>query len=220
MKGRPIRYSAEELAWLEANHKLPIRDYHAGFVAAFARSDVAPPHLHALRKRKGWKTGRDGRFRPGDAASNKGKRCAPGEGGNHPRARANWFRPGVLQGVAARRHKPIGTERIVGGYLERKVHDGLPMRARWQPVHRLNWEALNGPVPDGHALKCLDGNRLNVDPANWIAVPRALLPRLAGGNRRKPKLAYDEAPPELRPLILAIARLEHAAREKRRRSRS
>jgi hypothetical protein len=33
------------------------------------------------------------------------------------------------------------------------------------------------------ALKCLDGNKQNTDPSNWEAVPRALLPRLAGGNR-------------------------------------
>lgn len=216
MKGQPIRYSAEELAWLEANHKLPIREYHTAFIAAFARDDVSAAHLHALRQRKGWKTGRDGKFRPGQAAHNKGKACAPGEGGHHPRARANWFKPGWRQGAAARRHKPIGAERIIDGYLERKVHDGLPLHSRWQAVHRLNWEAVNGPVPEGHALKCLDGNRLNVDPANWIAVPRALLPRLAGGNRHKPKLAYDDASPEVRPLILAVARLEHAARQKRR----
>jgi hypothetical protein len=38
------------------------------------------------------------------------------------------------------------------------------------------------------------------------------LPRLAGGNRYRHVLAYDDAAPELRPSLLAIAKLEHAAR--------
>lgn len=51
---------------------------------------------------------------------------------------------------------------------------------------------------------------------NWVAIPRALLPRLNGRFGRN----YDDAPPELKPAILAIAKLEHAAREHRGRKRS
>jgi hypothetical protein len=61
-------------------------------------------------------------------------------------------------------------------------------------------------------LKCLDGNRLNTAPSNWEAVSRALLPRLAGGRHKK-HVPYDEAPNELKPTILAVAKLEHAVRE-------
>ena len=64
------------------------------------------------------------------------------------------------------------------------------------------------------ALKCLDGDKQNCDPANWEAVPRALLPRLAGGNRYRRVLAFDDAAPEVRLSILAIAKLEHAARQR------
>src|SRR5882724_9663795 len=61
-KGRHRRFSAEEMSWLEANHALPIADYHRAFVAEFSRDDVRPQNLHALRKRMGWKTGRTGQF--------------------------------------------------------------------------------------------------------------------------------------------------------------
>jgi len=37
-KGRQIRYSDAELAWLGANRTLPVSDYHGGFCAAFKRS--------------------------------------------------------------------------------------------------------------------------------------------------------------------------------------
>jgi hypothetical protein len=40
-------------------------------------------------------------------------------------------------------------------------------------------------------------------------VPRALLPRLSGKSGRN----YDHAPDEIKPTIMAIARLEHAARD-------
>lgn len=50
----------------------------------------------------------------------------------------------------------------------------------------------------------------------WEAVPRAILPRLAGGNRYRRKLAYDDAAPEVRPAIMAVAKLSHAAKVKGR----
>ena len=78
--------------------------------------------------------------------------------------------------------------------------------------HRWLWERANGPVPEGHALKCLDGDRTNTDPANWMAVPRALLPRLYGKCGRN----YDAAEPEVKPAIMAVARLEQRAAESRK----
>lgn len=215
MKGHPILYSEAEMAWLEANRLLVISDYHAAFVAMFGRQDVTQQHLHALRKRKGWKTGRTGCFEKGAAPHNKGVPCPPGKGGRHPNARKTQFRKGGRTGNAALNYKAIGTERVsIDGYLERKVHDGMPRQSRWQLVHKLNWEAANGPVPDGMALKCI-GDRLNTDPANWQLIPRALLPRLNGG-RHKRRLAYDAAPAELKPTLMAVAKLEQGIHEKRK----
>lgn len=211
MKGHWIRYNSAELAWVEANATLPRTELHARFVQKFGRDDVAVDHLVSLRKRKGWKTGRDGRFPKGTIPPNKGRfgYCAPG-------AEKGWFRKGERRGVATRLYKPIGTERVSrDGYLERKVNDDLPLQRRWRPVHRIRWEEVNGPVPEGHALKCLDSNKLNTDPSNWEAVPRALLPRLAGGGNRRGKriLPYDEAPAEMKPALLAVAKIEHKVRE-------
>lgn len=214
MKGRAILYSAAEMVWLEANRLLPIADYYAAFVAEFDRTDVSAVNLHSLRKRKGWRTGRTGQFVKGQDSWNKGKPCPEGQGGRHPNSRKTQFRKGSRSGRAEQRYKPIGTERISkDGYRERKVHDGLPMQSRWQLVQRLEWEAVNGPIPEDHALKCLDGNRLNCDPSNWEPVHRGVLARLNGGRFRK-TLPYDEAAPELKPLVMASAKLKHAASTK------
>lgn len=214
MKGRRIVYSAEELGWLEEHRTLPISDYHARFVAAFGRSDVAAEHLHALRKRKGWKTGRTGQFVKGQEPLNKGKPCAPGKGGNHPNARRTQFR----KGQEPHNTRYLGHERVSkDGYVEISVDQPNPhtgYHRRYVLKHKWLWEQANGPVPEGHALKCLDGNRQNTDPSNWEPVPRAILPRLAGGNRYHRKLPYDHAAPEVRPAIMAVAKLRHAVKVK------
>lgn len=215
MKGRRILYSAPEMAWLTAHRDMVISDYHRAFVAAFDRHDVTAQQLHGLRKRQGWKTGRTGRFAPGQAPANKGKPCAPGTGGRHPNARRTQFRPGQLPANT----KYLGHERInTDGYVEISVaetnpHTGYERRYVHKHVHR--WTAANGPVPDGHVLKCLDGDKTNTDPANWTPIPRGVLARLtAGRGRRRP--AYDAAAPEVKPVLLTLARVEHQALERRR----
>lgn len=207
MKGRDIPYSAEELAWLEANRMMVISEYAAAFNAKFGR-DVAAVNLHALRKRKGWKTGRTGCFVKGGEPHNKGKPCAPGKGGRHPNAQKTQFKKGHGRtGIAVKLYKPIGTERFdKNGYRERKIHDGFPLQSRWRAVHLIEWESVNGPVPEGHALKCLDGNRLNTSPDNWEAIPRAMLPFLNGHRG----FNYDAAADELKPSILTLAKVKHA----------
>lgn len=158
----------------------------------------------ACRLRRGDNVGAKSRFAKGHVPANKGKEMP-----FNANSAATQFKKGVRQGVAVRLYKPIGTERFSKeGYVERKIHDGLPLQSRWRAVHLVRWEEIHGPVPKGMALKCL-GDRQNTDPSNWELVPRALLPRLNGVYGR----GYDKAPAELKPAILAIAKLEHAAKE-------
>ena len=205
MKGRRIDWLPEELAWIEARKDWPRADLHRAFVAHWKRSEISQGALKGLCTRKGWRTGRTGCFRKGQVSHNAGKK-----GLRYPGSEKGWFRKGERSGVAVKLYQPIGTERITkDGYRQRKVNDDLPLQSRWKMVQLLEWEAVNGPLPSGHVLKSLDGNRLNTDPANWVAIPRGMLPRLNGKHRR----AYDSAPAELRETIMAIARLEHAARQ-------
>jgi hypothetical protein len=211
MKGHWISYSADEMAWLETNRTMVISDYHRAFCAAFGRDDVSAVNLRSLRKRKGWKTGRTGCFAKGDEPFNKGK--------PHPtrgRAAETQFK----KGQEPHNTKYLGHERISkDGYVEISIAETNPYTGytrRYVLKHRHTWEQANGPIPAGHALKCLDGNKTNTDPANWEAVPRALLPRLNGGNRYRQVLAFDDAAPEVRPTLLTIAKLEHRARSAKR----
>ncbi|WP_425065599.1 HNH endonuclease [Reyranella sp.] len=208
MRGRAIIYSAAEMDWLERHRTLSIQDCFRGFRERFGRRDVSAVHLHALRKRKGWKTGRTGRFEKGSVAHNKGVKCAPGRGGRHPNARKTQFR----KGNRPHNTKHAGHERVSkDGYVEISVEQRNPhtgFERRYVLKHLWLWEKANGPVPEGLCLKCLDGNRLNTDPTNWEPIPRATLPYLNG----RYGLAYDSAHPEVKPALIALAKVKHAAR--------
>lgn len=203
MKGIWVKYSKVEMRWLEANRTKTIGDYHAAFCARFDRADVTASNLHSLRKRMGWKTGRSGCFEKGAAPLNKGKKCAPGTGGRHPNARKTQFKSGQLP----HNTNYLGHERVSkDGYVEISIDEINPhtgFERRYVLKHRWQWEQAHGLVPDGMVLKCKT-DRLNTDPSNWELIQRSLLPRLGGRYGR----GYDQAPAELKPTIMAVAKLE------------
>lgn len=217
-KGKSIDYSAAELEFIQSVSTWPREEACVAFCQKFRRDDVTVSNFHALCKRKGWMTGRTGGFEKGQAPHNKGKKCEPGKGGNHPNARRTQFQ----KGQQPHNTHYLGHERIdpKDGYVyisiaETNPHTGY--ERRYVLKHLWLWENANGKLPEGYCLKCLSSDRQNTDPSNWEAIPRAMLPRLAGGNRYNRKLAYDDAPPELKPTVLAIAKLEHKVRSVRKR---
>lgn len=210
--GRRRKFNPAEIEWLRDNVGLETADYHQQFCTRFGRDDVTVENLIGLRKREGWKTGRTGRFVKGQISHNEGKRCPEGVGGRHPNARKTQFRKGsVAHNYQGPGHESVGDD----GYIWIVTDQPNPWTgaSTWRiHKHRWLWEQANGPVPEGMVLKCLDGDKLNTDPSNWEAVPRGLLPRLNGKCGRN----YDQAPAALKPTIMAVAKLEHCARNRRR----
>lgn len=206
LAGRHKKFNADEIAWLRANAALPIGDFHRGFCTAFARKDMSAPKLHALRKRKGWKTGRTGRFAKGSVPANKGKKM---------RFNANSARTQFKKGQRPANIKFAGHERVNSqGYVEISIEETNPhtgFERRYVHKHRWLWEKANGPVPEGMVLKC-KGDKLDTGPENWKLVPRGVLPRLNNRWGRN----YDAAPDEVRPTIMAVAELEHQLHAKRK----
>lgn len=118
------------------------------------------------------KSGRTGQFVPGQAPPNKGVKGWDAGGRSHE----TRFQPGRAP-EEARNYLPIGSVRFTrDGYMERKVTDAHPVPARrWVMEHRLVWEAANGPIPEGHVVVFLDGDRLNITVDNLRCVPRGVL---------------------------------------------
>lgn len=157
MKGQWIQYSVEELQWLSDNRQLTISGYHAQFVALFNRPDIQPKNLHALRKRKGWKTGRTGRFEKGNIphpdARPKGPNKTSFKAGHKPN---NW--------------KAIGNTRVsVDGYVEVKVSEPKT----WIQLHTIIWSAANGDIPESHCVVFIDGDKTNIKLSNLELITRS-----------------------------------------------
>ncbi len=216
-KAPNVIWSNEEIEFVEANQTLPRKDLHAALVERFGRTDLKEEHVKSLCARRGFRTGRTGTFEKGTVPPNKGQRCPEGKGGRHPNARRTQFKKGnIPHTYRGPGHEWIDAE---DGYVRliiagRNPHTG----ADTCPVlkHKYLWEQINGPVPDGHALKCLDGVRTNTDPSNWACVSRGLLPRLNGIRGR----GYDAAPDEIKPLIMQTATLAQRVYEIRNPDRS
>lgn len=148
--------------------------YQRAYLLGLHKSDayLASPAAGRTNGRQGMGT----RFPKGHVPANKGLRgrkgWAPG------RMAEGQFKKGVRQGVAVRLYKPIGTERVCkDGYLQRKVNDDLPLQARWKFVHLIVWEAAHGPVPTGHAITFINGDRRDLRIENLACVSRADLMR-------------------------------------------
>lgn len=210
-RGRQIPYSPRELAWIKQHCVLARRAAHAMFCARFSRLDVSLDNFKALCTRNGWTTGRTGRFAKGRTPHNKGKRMP---------YNANTAKTQFQKGNLPHNTKYLGHERVnVDGYVEISIAETNPQTGfgrRYVLKHRYLWERQHGPVPHGHALKCLDGNRRNTDPSNWAAVSRGLLPFMNG--RYGPH--YDAAPAAVKPVILTLAKLKQARFERAKRRKS
>lgn len=204
-KGRARSYSKDELAFIKRRQALPRRALHAAFVERFGRSELSLHNFKQLCKRNGLRTGRTGRFEKGVVPANKGKKMP---------FNANSARTQFKKGQQPSNTKHAGHERVdKDGYVwisvdERNPHTGF--ERRYVHKHRWLWQQKHGPIPDGMVLKC-KGEKSNCDPSNWELVPRELLPRLNNRWGRR----YDDAPAELKPTILAVAKLERAIHDKR-----
>lgn len=206
--GKSLIFTPDQTAWLRENAGLSRAEVGPAFTAAFPGSSITTAQIVSWRKNHKVRTGRTGRFEKGQAPWSKGRKLDP-----HPNSRATMF----PRGHKPHNARPIGYERLnPDGYVLVCVDRPNPfrpeMRTHMAFKHKELWIAAHGPIPEGHVLKCLDGDKTNCDPSNWEAVPQGLLPRLNGKSGRN----YDHAPAELKPTILAIAKLEHKVREVRR----
>lgn len=186
--------------------------YHRAHKLGLHKSAEYLASADACRLRRGDNVGAAHQFPKGHVPANKGVKRPPGW------SAGNMKETQFKKGQPPWNWMPIGSTRLVDGYEYTKISDVrcVPYTVNWKPTHVLGWEAVNGSVPKKHALKCLDGNRLNTHVSNWQLVPLSMLPRLSGRTDHG-RLGYDAAPAELKPILMAVAKLQNAASVHRRR---
>lgn len=131
------------------------------------------------------------RIKPGSVPANKGLRRP---GFSSGRMAETQFKKG-RRPEDAHNYVPIGTEKVCPKRgLVRKVSDDqtvFPVH-RWQPVHRLVWEAEHGPVPTGHLVRFRDG--MKTFKADEITIDRLELVTMRENMARNTIHNY---PPEI-----------------------
>ncbi|MPW31839.1 HNH endonuclease [Agarivorans sp. B2Z047] len=182
-----VKYTHEMLEWLSLNRTLEINDYAKQFNIAF-NCDKTPGQLHSLRKRKKWKTGRNGQFKKGNIPLPNARPKGPNK-------------TSFKKGLTPPKWRKVGTEVITpDGFRKIKVAEPNS----WNLIHVKNWEEANGKIPQGMVFLFKDGNQLNCDISNLELITRAEHLRL---NQHNYKQSYEE----LRPTILCIVKLESKA---------
>jgi hypothetical protein len=159
--------------------------YNRAHALGLAKSAAYLAGPDAYRLRRGDQVGARTRFPKGHVPANKGLRRPGWFSG---RMRETQFKRGERRGVAITLYKPIGTERVSkDGYLERKINDDLPLQRRWRAVHLVLWESVHGPIPRGHALAFLNGDKRDIRLDNLALITRrALMARNTVHNLPKP----------------------------------
>jgi hypothetical protein len=107
------------------------------------------------------------RFPKGHVPANKGLRRPGWSAG---RMKETQFK----KGQRGSNWRPVGSHRLVDGYRYTKVSDErfVPWTRNWKPTHVLLWQEHHGPVPPGHALKFVNGDRTDVRLENLELITR------------------------------------------------
>lgn len=145
--------------------------YVRAHAMGFSKSAAYLASPHACRLRRGDHVGAAFRFKPGQAPANKGLRRPGWSAG---RMRETQFKRGQRSGKAARQYMPIGSTRLIEGYVYRKVSDvpNVPYTVNWKPEHVLVWQRAHGPVPPGHVIAFRNGDPADIQLDNLACLSR------------------------------------------------
>jgi len=194
-KGTLLAYTQEQADYIKTNYPLfPLSDLIVMFNSKFGTAR-AVCHLKAFTNNHKIRSGRSGCFENGHLPWNTGTKGLTG---------AN---PGSFKkGHKGSRTNPIGHERICpkDGILLIKIEEANPYTGcptRYVAKHRVVWEKEHGPVPPKHLVSFKDGDVLNCSPNNLILLSQA-------ENLYLNQHGYRDLPEELRPSMLALAKME------------
>lgn len=192
-----FKYTKEHLKWLRS--KYPVMDRREICTAfnKYFNTDRPQTSILACLKNHGIKSGRSGQFVKGQRPWNNGVKGYMG-------ANKTSFKKGNLP----HNHRPLWSERICkDGYVEISIPERNPhtgFETRFKKKHVWVWEQENGKKPDGCAVIFKDGDNRNFELSNLELVTRAELLSL---NLH----GYKDHPNELKPTVMALAKMETKA---------
>ena len=190
-------YTPEQAQWLKDNHVGRGRaELAERFTAKFGR-EITVNQVKSFVGNRKLNSGLTGHYAKGQTPWNRGKKGYMG-------ANITSFKKGNIPHT----QKPLYSERVNrDGYMEISIPERNPWTGaatRFKHKHVYLWEQEHGPLPKGHAVIFRDCNNRNFELDNLLLVTRTELLHL---NLHK----YSEQPDEIKPSILALAKLEAKA---------
>ncbi len=195
-KRKVHKFTDDQVEWLRANRaRYTIDKLTIKFNWLFD-ANLHPRSLANACKRRGIKAGSDGRFKKGMKTWNTGLTGYMG-------ANKTSFKTGNLPHT----YLPVGTPRLKkysdgSCYVQIKTADPKT----WTNYHHIIYERAYGPIPKGHVVIFVDGNRLNLHHKNLECVSRAVLSQL---NKKR----LLQMPTPVRPTVIAITKLQQMTRK-------
>lgn len=172
--------------------------YQRAYLLGLRKSDAYLAGPDACRLRKGDGVGKRFQFQKGHVPANKGLRRP---GWHRGRMRETQFQKGGFPVNRDPDYYVIGALRVnADGYIDMRVSFERGA-AGWRALHRILWEDAHGPIPEGHVVTFIDGDRLNVELANLQLTSRADLAR---------RNSIHNLPPEIKGAITALGALKRA----------
>lgn len=195
-------YSEEVIRFITQNHsgigpkdmsELLNKTFNTNYTNAQMKSYYGNHHINS---------GKKGYFEKGHTPANKGQKgyCAPG-------CEKSWFQ----KGHNPVNHKPVGSERVDNkdGYTLVKIAEPNV----WKLKQHVVWEDANGPIPKGHIVTFLDGNKGNFTLDNLSLITMAESLQLT-------RLRLRSNNPEFTRTGILIAKLKIMHNKKKLRSKA
>lgn len=79
-------------------------------------------------------------------------------------------------------HSKVGDETVIGLYEYVKVAEHGSFYKAWKRKQVVVWERIHGPVPKGHCVIFLNGNRRDYSTDNLACVSNAILGKMKNGR--------------------------------------
>ncbi|HIH7931855.1 TPA: HNH endonuclease signature motif containing protein [Streptococcus suis] len=158
-------YTDEMKVFIFENYKGKTSQEVADLVNKHFGTSFTALQMKRFRGNNKLNSGLTGHFKKGLIPHNKGKKfpnMPPNSGqfqkGNKP---PNWV--------------PVGTIRYTtDGYPKRKIAEPNV----WEYCHRAEWEKYNGPIPSGHSVVFLNGDKTNWDISNLACLSKNEIVRM------------------------------------------
>lgn len=202
-KGLPTKtYPADVLNYILQNYRGVGHAEMAKRLREIFGREYTPGQIKSFYGNRKLNSGLTGRFKKGTIPPNKGRKgyCPAG-------CEKGWFKKGNIP----KNHKPIGSERIdtKDGYVLIKTAEPNVFRLK----HRVVWESINGPIPKGHIITFIDGNKLNTEISNLRLITMA-----ENAIMNSKGLRGDNA--DLLETGLLVAKLHQVTNRKKRQQRN